>query len=137
MMSSILACHSAGLSVHDISTDIVLGSPAGHLAKSKHVCLLRSFLAQILIRNPGLRIHKQEENHKNMIMEWERILEMRDNTMEKTILLSFAFFFPYQTAAEHCAFDIALSFGGWICARGEVIRVGLWLLVFRKWGMLL
>ena len=46
------------------------------------------------------------------------------------------FFFPYQTAAEHCAFDIALSFGGWICARGEVIRVGLWLLVLRKWGML-
>lgn len=46
MLSSNLACHSAGLSVHGLFTDIELDSPAGHLATSRHVCLLRFFLAQ-------------------------------------------------------------------------------------------
>jgi hypothetical protein len=66
-----LACHSAGLSVHGILTDIELDSPAGHLAKPKHVCLLRSFLAQISNRHRWIATFTtKKENHKNMTVEW-------------------------------------------------------------------
>ena len=137
-MGSNLACHSAGLSVRDILTDIELDSPAGHLAKSKHRCLLRSFLPQISIRNPGLRIPQQKtksQKHDPGVGE--------DNggdqtTRRRALLLSFAFLFPHQTAANTVRLILLFAFlEGWIWARGEVIRDWWWwLLTARKWGML-
>ena len=136
-MSSNLACHSAGLSVHDILTDIELDSPAGHLATPKHVCLLRSFLTQILIRKHWTANFTTKEKITK-IRPWSGRGQWRDQTTRwRTLLLSFAFFFPYQTAAELCTFDITfLNLEGWICARGEVIRdEWWWLLMVKKWGM--
>jgi hypothetical protein len=111
MMNSNLACHSAGLSVHDILTDIELDSPAGHLAKPKHVCLLRSFLAQISIRQRWCNFHNKKENHKNTTLEWERtIAERSDNTRED--LFAFICFHSfYQTAADTVRLILLLLFG--------------------------
>jgi hypothetical protein len=49
MLSSNLACHSAGLSVHGLFTDIELDSSAGHLATTRHVCFAQVFPCAISI----------------------------------------------------------------------------------------
>jgi hypothetical protein len=129
MMSSNLACHSAGLSVHDILTDIETGFTCRPtLATSKHVCLLRSFLAQILIRKPlDLQISQtKRENHKNMTLEWEEDnCAERDQTTRWIGGPLFAFFcfsfFSLSDCCRHCAFDITFFFAFW---KGGSARVG-------------
>ena len=139
MMSSNLACHSAGLSVHDILTDIELDSPAGHMATSKHVCLLRSFLTQILIRKHWTANFTTKEKITKT-RPWsgrgQRRGEIRQHD-EGTLLLSFAFFFLIRLLHTLCVWYYCLLLEGWTCARGEVIRdEWWWLLMVRKWGML-
>ena len=104
MLSSNLACHSAGLSVHDILTDIELDSPAGHMATSKHVCLLRSFLTQILIRKHWTANFTTKEKITKT-RPWsgrgQRRGEIRQHD-EGTLLLSFAFFFLIRLLHTLC-----------------------------------
>ena len=104
MMSSNLACHSAGLSVHDILTDIELDSPAGHMATSKHVCLLRFFLTQILIRKHWTANFTTKEKITKT-RPWsgrgQRRGEIRQHD-EGTLLLSFAFFFLIRLLHTLC-----------------------------------
>ena len=76
MLSSNLACHSAGLSVHDLFTDIELDSSAGYLATSRHVCLLRFFLAQYRFELLELK-HDQQKITKTSPLERERTLDIR------------------------------------------------------------
>ena len=104
MLSSNLACHSAGLSVHDLFTDIELDSPAGHLATSKHVCLLGSFLTQILIRKHWTA-HFTRKEKITKTRPWsgrgQRRGEIRQHD-EGTLLLSFAFFFLIRLLRNVC-----------------------------------
>jgi len=76
MLSSNLACHSAGLSVNGLFTDIELDSSAGHLATSRHVCLLRSFLAQYRFELLNFK-HDQQKITKTSPLQRERTLEIR------------------------------------------------------------
>lgn len=50
--------------------------------------------------------------------------------------ICFLFFFLIRLL-QTLRLILLLLFEGWICARGEVIRVGWWLLTMvRKWGVL-
>lgn len=116
MLSSNLACHSAGLSVHDLFTDIGTGficRPSGHIK----TCLLCSGFS---LRNIDFELLKfkhdqQKKSQKTSPLERERTLDIRRYFGEGTLLVFLLFYFPYQTAAEcvlrlvHC--ECALRVG--------------------------
>jgi len=91
MLSSNLACHSAGLSVYGLFTDIKLDSSAGHLATSRHVCLLRSFLAQYRFELLNFK-HDQQKITKTSPLQRERTLDIRQQHWGG--LLIFLLYFP-------------------------------------------
>jgi len=114
MLSSNLACHSAGLSVHDLFTDIGTGficRPSGHI----ETCLLAQvFPCAISILNfcNSNMINKKSQKHH----PWSgRGHWTSGDTLGKGFFLVFCFDFPYQTAAEcvlrlvHC--ECALRVG--------------------------
>jgi hypothetical protein len=115
MLSSNLACHSAGLSVYGLFTDIELDSSAGYLATSRHVCLLRSFLAQYRFELLDCK-HDQSINiTKTSPLERERTLDIRQHWGG---LFGFSgFYFPYQNAAD-CAFGITVFRASVLCVWG-------------------
>jgi hypothetical protein len=115
MLSSNLACHSAGLSVHGLFTDIELDSSAGYLATSRHVCLLRSFLAQYRFELLDCKHHQSIKNHKNITPG-----AGEDTGHQATLGRAFGFsgfYFPYQNAAD-CAFGITVFRASVLCVWG-------------------
>jgi len=62
-LSSILACHSAGLSVYDFFTDIKLDSSAGHLGQTETCLLVQAFLAQLSIATKITKSKKKKKDH--------------------------------------------------------------------------
>jgi hypothetical protein len=77
MLSSNLACHSAGLSVHDLFTDIGTGficRPSGHI----ETCLLCSSFSLRNIDSELLKFkHDQQKITKTSPLERERTLDIR------------------------------------------------------------
>jgi len=119
MLSSNLACHSAGLSVYDLFTDIELDSSAGYLATSRHVCLLRFFLAQYRFELLELEHDQQKKSQKHH--PWSgRGHWTSGDTWGGT--LGFLLYFPYQTAADCVWFTASvLCLWGGNLERGDCV----------------
>jgi hypothetical protein len=119
MLSSILACHSAELSVHGLFTDIELDSSAGHLATSRHVCLPRSFLAQYRFELLECKHDQSIKITKTSPPERERTLDIRQHWGGLLV-----FFWLLFSLSECCRLRVWYHCVQRVCfACGEVIKI--------------
>jgi hypothetical protein len=119
MLSSNLACHSAGLSVHGLFMDIELDSSAGYLATSRHVCLLRSFLAQYRFELLDCKHNQSTKITKTSPLERERTLDIRQHWGGLLVFLAFIFLIRMLQTVRL----LSLCFERVCFACGEVIKM--------------
>ena len=120
MLSSNLACHSAGLSVTCSLKDLELDSPAGHLATSETY-----LLAQVSFSLRKYRFELLDCKHENHKIPKNITPGVGEDTEHENITGAdswlFLLSFPYKNAADSVRL-VSLCFERVCFACGEVIR---------------